>query len=237
MPKFIVQLLILCVLPLINVSRAQESSSAGGSIDDSLPQQQPQPQQSSASGSVPAAATEAEASQPTVNVTPTSNQQRQEPGPNGGDAFAANSSALDTNSLPKCGTKETDFAPCIPKDRANNLFKHCCQQYAPEGCHSLCQYETDELTARNMLLQTVKTRKCDLKHMSTILYCASQNQDNRKCCEYLNLADSKLGVGNRCLRFCDPAGEGITSIARTDVTCLFNWNVLMYCHHSGIKLS
>uniref|UniRef100_A0A914H7C1 Domain of unknown function DB domain-containing protein n=1 Tax=Globodera rostochiensis TaxID=31243 RepID=A0A914H7C1_GLORO len=138
---------------------------------------------------------------------------------------------------PKCGTKETDFAPCLPREKADGLFKHCCQQYVPAGCHHLCQYETDELIARNLLLQAVKSKKCDLKHMGTILYCASQNQDNRKCCSQLNLSDAKLGVGERCLRFCDPGGEGgIAAIARSDVTCLFNWNVLMYCHHAGIKL-
>ncbi|VDK50330.1 unnamed protein product [Anisakis simplex] len=133
-----------------------------------------------------------------------------------------------------CGTIESDYAPCIPKDQANELFRQCCLQYVPDGCHDLCQYETDELTARNLLVQSIRSGKCDLKHMSAVLFCASQNQDNRKCCEYLNMADEKLGVGNRCLRFCDPAGEGITSISRNDVTCLFNWNVMMYCHHSGI---
>lgn len=138
----------------------------------------------------------------------------------------------------KCGTKETDYTPCMPRERADSIFSHCCSQYVPQGCHSLCQYESDELTARNLLLQAVKTKKCDLKHFGTILYCASQNQDNRKCCQHLNLGDSKLGVGDRCLRFCDPGSEeGIDSIARADVTCLFNWNVLMYCHHAGIKLN
>ncbi|KAI1718794.1 DB module domain-containing protein [Ditylenchus destructor] len=150
--------------------------------------------------------------------------------------LAEHSAPSSDNSTAKCGNAESDYAPCVSRERGDALFKHCCQQYAPDGCQSLCQYETDELTARNLLLQAVKSGKCELKHMATVLYCASQNQDNRKCCEHLNLSDSKLGVGNRCLRFCDPAGEGITSIARTDVTCLFNWNVLMYCHHSGIKL-
>lgn len=51
----------------------------------------------------------------------------------------------------KCGTAETDFAPCVPKDRADSLFQHCCRQYAPEGCQPLCQYETDELAARNLV--------------------------------------------------------------------------------------
>uniref|UniRef100_A0A7E4UVM9 WH2 domain-containing protein n=1 Tax=Panagrellus redivivus TaxID=6233 RepID=A0A7E4UVM9_PANRE len=137
---------------------------------------------------------------------------------------------------PLCGTAESDYAPCVARERADSLFSHCCQQYAPEGCQSLCTYENDELTARNALLQAVKSGKCDLKHVSTVLYCASQNQDNRKCCEHLGLADPKLGVGNRCLRFCDPAGEGISSISRQDVTCLFNWNVMSYCAHAGIKL-
>ncbi|TKR58809.1 hypothetical protein L596_030208 [Steinernema carpocapsae] len=136
----------------------------------------------------------------------------------------------------KCGTAESEFAPCVTKERADNLFKQCCKQYVPPGCQSLCQYETDEVTARNILMQAIKTEKCDLKHTSAILFCASQNQDNRKCCEHLNLTDAKLGVGDRCLRFCDPAGEGINTISRSDVTCLFNWNVLMYCHHAGIQL-
>lgn len=52
----------------------------------------------------------------------------------------------------KCGTQETDFAPCIARERADSLFKHCCRQYAPDGCQSLCQYETDELTARNLVM-------------------------------------------------------------------------------------
>lgn len=58
-------------------------------------------------------------------------------------------------TLNVCKFIPTQFISCIPKDRANNLFKHCCQQYAPEGCHSLCQYETDELTARNMVVKSL----------------------------------------------------------------------------------
>uniref|UniRef100_A0AC34FM73 WH2 domain-containing protein n=1 Tax=Panagrolaimus sp. ES5 TaxID=591445 RepID=A0AC34FM73_9BILA len=152
------------------------------------------------------------------------------------DASSAAAAAVAASEGGQCGTAETDYAPCLGRERADTLFRHCCQQYAPEGCQSLCTYESDELTARNNLLQSVKAGKCDLKHVSTILYCASQNQDNRKCCDHLGLGDPKLGVGKRCLRFCDPAGEGIGSISRQDVTCLFNWNVINYCSHSGIKL-
>lgn len=52
---------------------------------------------------------------------------------------------------PRCGTADTDYAPCVELDKANALFQHCCRQYAPEGCLALCQYETDELTARNLV--------------------------------------------------------------------------------------
>lgn len=51
----------------------------------------------------------------------------------------------------KCGTVESDYAPCVTRERGDSLFKHCCQQYAPAGCQELCQYETDELTARNLV--------------------------------------------------------------------------------------
>ncbi|OZC08511.1 DB module [Onchocerca flexuosa] len=136
----------------------------------------------------------------------------------------------------ECGTPETDYSPCVMKNRADALFRQCCQLYVPESCHDLCQYEIEEIPARNLLIKAIASRKCGLKHISAVLYCASQNQDNRKCCEYLNLADSKLGVGDRCLRFCDPAGQGINAISKGDATCLFNLNVILYCHHSGIPL-
>lgn len=42
-------------------------------------------------------------------------------------------------------------------------------------------------------------------------------------------------VGSRCLRMCDPSGTALNKIIKEDVTCLFNWNVIMYCHHSGIR--
>uniref|UniRef100_A0AC35TUL8 DB domain-containing protein n=1 Tax=Rhabditophanes sp. KR3021 TaxID=114890 RepID=A0AC35TUL8_9BILA len=149
-------------------------------------------------------------------------------------AFVSVSYGQDGLMEGKCGTAESDFSPCMVKEKADGLFQNCCKLYAPEGCQELCQYESDEIAARNLILNVFKSKKCNLKHISTILFCASQNQDNTKCCEHLKLGDSSLGVGKRCLRYCDPSGQGIGSMARSDVTCLFNWNVLMYCHHSGI---
>jgi hypothetical protein len=60
------------------------------------------------------------------------------------------SSGAQTSST-KCGNVEMDYAPCLARERADQLFKHCCSQYVPAGCHSLCQYEADELTARNLV--------------------------------------------------------------------------------------
>nr|CDP97502.1 Bm10296, isoform c [Brugia malayi] len=87
----------------------------------------------------------------------------------------------------KCGHPKTDYSPCVTRSQSDVLFRQCCQLYVPEGCHDLCQYEIEEIPARNL--------------------------DNRKCCHHLNLADNKLGVGDRCLRFCDPAGQGINAIS------------------------
>ncbi|VDM48576.1 unnamed protein product [Toxocara canis] len=81
----------------------------------------------------------------------------------------------------------------------------------------------------------VLQNKCNMKHLSAILYCASQNRDNRKCCSDLDLNAPQLQVGSRCLRMCDPSGIAIEKLTKEDATCLFNWNVIMYCHHSGIR--
>uniref|UniRef100_A0A0N5BK92 DB domain-containing protein n=1 Tax=Strongyloides papillosus TaxID=174720 RepID=A0A0N5BK92_STREA len=142
-----------------------------------------------------------------------------------------------TFSLAKteCGTIESDYAPCIEKEKADRLFQNCCKMYAPEGCLPLCEYITDEFTSRSLIIEVLKSKKCSLKHISTVLFCASQNQDNRKCCEHLKLGDPTLGVGKRCLRFCDPSGEGIGALSKSDLTCIYNFNIPLYCGMSSIK--
>jgi len=135
---------------------------------------------------------------------------------------------------PKCGTAEMNYHACTSKTVANKLFASCCELYVPGECQFMCQYETDQVKAKEMLTTMIKS-KCSLKHLSSILYCASQNRDNRQCCQDLDLNAPQLMVGSRCLRFCDPSGTAVGRIQKEDVTCLFNWNVLMYCHHSGIR--
>ncbi|VDK18818.1 unnamed protein product [Anisakis simplex] len=136
---------------------------------------------------------------------------------------------------PKCGTEETNYEPCTSKAVANRLFASCCELYLPPECHSMCVYETDQKKSRAMLVEMISQSKCNLKYMSGILYCASQNRDNRKCCADLGLNAPQLQVGSRCLRLCDPSGTLTEKLTTEDATCLFNWNVIMYCHHSGIR--
>ncbi|ETN85960.1 DB module [Necator americanus] len=161
----------------------------------------------------------------------------------------------------KCGTVERNYQPCTSKLIANKLFKACCDLYVPEECHFMCTYEIDQSKTRSMLLQLVKQKKCSMRYLSSILYCASQNRDNRRCCEDLDLNATQLQivrrlikendfiynymikiiilnifkVGSRCLRMCDPSGTAIERLTKEDVTCLYNWNVIMYCHHAGIR--
>ncbi|CAD6189091.1 unnamed protein product [Caenorhabditis auriculariae] len=137
--------------------------------------------------------------------------------------------------LGKCGTAEVNYQPCTSKSIANKLFLSCCQLYVPDSCHHMCVYETDQMVTRNMLINLTKDGQCSIKHLSSILYCASQNRDNRKCCLDLDLNAPQLQVGSRCLRMCDPSGTSIDRITKEDVTCLYNWNVIMYCHHAGIR--
>uniref|UniRef100_A0A0N5AW96 DB domain-containing protein n=1 Tax=Syphacia muris TaxID=451379 RepID=A0A0N5AW96_9BILA len=135
----------------------------------------------------------------------------------------------------KCGTAETNYEPCTSQLTADKLFKTCCELYVPPECHTLCTYETDQSRSRNMLIEIIENGKCKLEALSSVLYCASQNRDNRACCTDLGLNSPQLQVGSRCLRMCDPSGTAIERIAKEDATCLFNWNVIMYCHHSGIR--
>ncbi|VDN50764.1 unnamed protein product, partial [Dracunculus medinensis] len=152
-----------------------------------------------------------------------------------GDIRRAPNIFLRSDELPKCGIEEMEYRPCISKAIANKLFNSCCQLYVPQECQFMCIYETNQTLARKMLITMITEKKCSMKYLSTILYCASQNRDNRKCCTYLGLNAPHLQVGSRCLRMCDPSGTAIERLEKEDATCLYNWNVIMYCHQSGMR--
>uniref|UniRef100_A0A914X2R7 Domain of unknown function DB domain-containing protein n=1 Tax=Plectus sambesii TaxID=2011161 RepID=A0A914X2R7_9BILA len=159
-----------------------------------------------------------------------------------------------------CGNAENNYRPCIAKNVANDAFAACCKQYLPPQCYRLCQYETERGTAAQLLIDAVKVDGCGLENTNQLLYCASQNHNNRQCCKDLGLADPFLQVGDHCLRMCDVSfrewrwrsdplqqhwetgrvsWEGkkhsIDNLSRQDLVCLANWNVIMYCHHGGLK--
>ncbi|CAK5084931.1 unnamed protein product [Meloidogyne enterolobii] len=135
---------------------------------------------------------------------------------------------------PKCGTADLSYQPCTSKTVANKLFLACCEQFVAPECHFLCQYETDHAAAKKLILQSLNSR-CGLKSLSGVLYCASQNRNNQQCCQDLDLNSPQLLVGSRCLRMCDPGGSQLGRLTKDDATCLYNWNVIMYCHYSGIR--
>lgn len=52
---------------------------------------------------------------------------------------------------PKCGTAEQNYHPCTSKTVANKLFKSCCELYVPPECHFMCEYETDQAKAKQLV--------------------------------------------------------------------------------------
>ncbi|KAK5964332.1 DB module [Trichostrongylus colubriformis] len=145
----------------------------------------------------------------------------------------------DADLTAECGTESSrpPYSPCLARKTVDDVYKSCCQQHVPANCHSLCTYEHREHVAAETLIAAVQQDGCDLKYLSSILYCANQNRDNRKCCEFLGMSNADLGVGDRCLRMCDiaPSGERVGSVEKTDLVCLSNWNVIMYCARSGLR--
>ncbi|EYB94458.1 hypothetical protein Y032_0171g304 [Ancylostoma ceylanicum] len=164
--------------------------------------------------------------------------------PIGGDRKLLNqeypiTEVTDADLTAECGTEKSrpPYSPCLARKTVDDVFKSCCQQHVPANCHSLCTYEHREHVAAETLIAAVQQDGCDLKYLSSILYCANQNRDNRKCCEFLGMSNSELGVGDRCLRLCNvaPSGDRVSSVEKSDLVCLSNWNVMMYCARSGLR--
>ncbi|CAI5437782.1 unnamed protein product [Caenorhabditis angaria] len=139
----------------------------------------------------------------------------------------------------ECGTERSTppFSPCLSRKSADDLFLSCCRQQLPSNCHGLCTYEHREHVAAETLIQAIQQENCDMKHLSSLLYCANQNRDNRACCSHLGMSNPDLGVGDRCLRMCNiaPSGDRISSLEKEDLVCLSNWNVVMYCARGGLR--
>ncbi len=73
----------------------------------------------------------------------------------------------------ECGTEESEYAPCVAKDAADELFQSCCRQFVPNGCLHMCTYETRELPARDLVFiyfyhiyfSIIATRHCQIEQM------------------------------------------------------------------------
>ncbi|KAK6108557.1 DB module family protein [Brugia pahangi] len=141
----------------------------------------------------------------------------------------------DLIDVKECGTVSAEFAPCIQKEIADQIFYDCCKLYVESKCHELCQYETNRDVAQSLLLETFHKKKCSLDSISSILYCASQNRDNRLCCKQFGLTSPKSGISRRCLQMCDPYRLNILTLRKDYFVCLSNWDIIMYCHHGGLR--
>ncbi|CAG9536124.1 unnamed protein product [Cercopithifilaria johnstoni] len=141
----------------------------------------------------------------------------------------------DNNGNEECGTLNAEFAPCVQKEIADQIFYDCCNLYVEPECHELCRYEANHEVAQLLLLKVLRKKKCSVNNIPAILYCASQNRDNRLCCRQFGLTSSKLSVGRRCLRMCDPYRFDIPVLQEYDFFCLNNWHIIMYCHHGGLR--
>uniref|UniRef100_A0AAF5PTG7 Domain of unknown function DB domain-containing protein n=1 Tax=Wuchereria bancrofti TaxID=6293 RepID=A0AAF5PTG7_WUCBA len=122
----------------------------------------------------------------------------------------------------ECGTVNAEFAPCIQKEIADQIFYDCCKLYVESKCHELCRYETNRDVAQSLLLETFHKKKCSLDNISSILYC-------------FGLTSPKSGTGRRCLQMCDPYRLDIPILRKDYFICLSNWDIIMYCHHGGLR--
>ncbi|VDN06393.1 unnamed protein product [Thelazia callipaeda] len=137
--------------------------------------------------------------------------------------------------LKECGTLDSEFIPCIHKETADRIFYDCCQLYIEPECHDLCRYEIKQSVAHSTLMKIIRAKKCPIKSIFAILYCASQNRDNRLCCRQFGLASPKLNVGKRCLRMCDPYQYDMSRLQEDDIFCLNFWDIIMFCHYAGLR--
>ncbi|KRY29931.1 hypothetical protein T01_13514, partial [Trichinella spiralis] len=127
-----------------------------------------------------------------------------------------------------CGSAP-DYSPCLPLDKANTLFRECCEQLNLGTCIRLCHYDVTLNKAKHLFDNGI----CTVEMIPKYLYCASQGKDNSACC-------AKKGVfksgGDRCQKFCNSAGSEDT-ITPKDISCASQLHQILGCHWSGLKIT
>ncbi|VDM92100.1 unnamed protein product [Onchocerca ochengi] len=113
----------------------------------------------------------------------------------------------DSNSLSDCGVESSrpSYLSYLSKQLFDKLFLINCQQHIPSNCHNRFTYEHRKHIATETLIQVIQQDACYFKYLSNVLYCGNRNLDNRNCCQLLEMASSKLEIGDRCLRIYNTA--------------------------------
>jgi len=77
------------------------------------------------------------------------------------------------------------------------------------------------------------SKQCPMDQMREYLKCASNNQDNRMCCQQTGLLEGKKAF---CHPFCNPSGaEWPTSgQAMKYLPCSAEMGAMMTCHWAGL---
>uniref|UniRef100_A0A0K0CV61 DB domain-containing protein n=1 Tax=Angiostrongylus cantonensis TaxID=6313 RepID=A0A0K0CV61_ANGCA len=139
----------------------------------------------------------------------------------------------DADLTVECGVEKSrpPYSPCLARKVVDDVFRSCCQQHVPETCHQLCTYEHREHVAAETLIAAVQQGGCD----TWLLYFTVQI----KTATIVNVASSsEWQVPNSaCLRMCNvaPSGDRVGIVEKSDLVCLSNWNVIMYCARSGLR--
>ncbi|VDO67385.1 unnamed protein product, partial [Onchocerca flexuosa] len=67
------------------------------------------------------------------------------------------------------------YLSCLSGKLVDELFLIYCQQHKPSNCHNLCTYEHRKQIVAETLIQVTQQDACDLKYLSSILYCGNRN--------------------------------------------------------------
>ncbi|KAI6206103.1 DB module [Aphelenchoides besseyi] len=147
--------------------------------------------------------------------------------------------ATNSTTNGKCGTSP-DFRPCVPIQKANDQLLQCCRaKLMPEGCLSLCRYDTTQAEVK----KAFDAGRCGILNVAPFLDCASQAQDNRQCCSHRQLAKKRCELldrtllkihfsGPQCEIFCHPK-DGL-ALSLTHLVCQNVISDLLQCHHAGL---
>ncbi|KHJ85532.1 DB module, partial [Oesophagostomum dentatum] len=124
--------------------------------------------------------------------------------------------------------RQPGWAPCIPKETANQRFASCCSRLG-EGCIPLCNYDAPLSTMQLAVL----TGRCPLNKMADIMVCASGYEDATACCEAYNVFEPGY---EQCRPYCNPAaGLPQGGLLSEKYKCLAKLSSIQQCFYVSQK--